>query len=99
MKELFLKILVLAYAGTAIVDTLAYWPTINDLWRHKKASANIQSFTLWTTTTGIAFLYSLFVLPDLLFRIVSGMVFFANLLILILSVRLKRSLPQTKKEK
>ena len=89
MKEILLKVLILSYGATAIVDTIAYWPTIKDLWR-KKPSANIHSYILWTTTTGIAFLYSLFVLPDLLFRIVSGMTFFANMLILFLSFRLKK---------
>lgn len=91
MQEFLLRILIIGYGATAIVDTVAYWPTIKDLWRHKKASANIQSFALWTLTTGITLLYSLFVLPDLLFRIVSGMIFFSNALILFLSIRLKRN--------
>ncbi len=89
MREILIKILIIAYGSTAIVDTIAYWPTIKDLWLHKKASANVQSFTIWTLTTGITFLYSLFILPDLLFRIVSGLVFFSNSLILFLSIRLR----------
>lgn len=90
MKEILLKILIFCYGGTAIVDTIGYWPTINDLYRHKKQSANIKSFAIWTATTGITFLYSLFILPDLLFRIVSGAIFLSNLMILFLSFRLKR---------
>ncbi|MCK9379241.1 MAG: hypothetical protein M0P97_03835 [Candidatus Moranbacteria bacterium] len=89
MKEILLKILIICYGATAIVDTVAYWPTIKDLW-HKKPSANFHSYILWTATTGIAFLYSLVVLPDLPFQIVSGMIFFANMLILFLSFKLKK---------
>ncbi len=89
MEETLLKILIVSYGVTGIIDTIAYWPTIKDLWLLKKPSANIQSYILWTVTTGIGFLYSLLILPDLLFRFVSGMMFFANVVILILSIRLK----------
>jgi len=48
-----------------------------------------MSFIMWTFSEGIAFMYSLFVLDDLLFRFVSGMHFLACLIILILSYNLK----------
>ena len=89
MQEILFKILIIIYGATAIIDIIAYWPTLKDLWR-KKPSANIYSYILWTATTGIAFLYSLLILPDLPFRIVSGVVFFANVSILFLSLRLKK---------
>lgn len=89
MKEILLKILIVAYGATAIIDIIAYWPTIKDLWIHKKPSANIQSFALWTLATGVSFLYGIFVIQDLLFIIVSGMIFLSNFLILVLSIRLK----------
>ncbi len=89
MEETLLKILIISYGATGIIDTIAYWPTIKDLWFLKKPSANIQSYILWTITTGIGFLYSLLILPDWLFRFVSGMMFLANVVILILSIRLK----------
>ena len=90
MENLLIFILVIAYAGTGIVGVVAYWPTITDLYRHKKPSANINSYILWTTTSGIAFLYSIFVLPDLLFIIVSGLNFVACALVLILAIGLKK---------
>ncbi len=91
MQEILFKILIISYGATAFVDILAYWPTVKDLYYAKKPSANITSYILWSTTNGIAFLYSLFILPDLLFRIVSGVYFFSNLLIIFLSFRLKKN--------
>ena len=79
----------IAYASVGAIANVAYWPTIKDLYFHKKPSANITSYLLWTATSGIAFLYSLFVLKDSLFRIVSGLSFAANTLILVLSINLK----------
>lgn len=89
MKEILIKIIVISYGATAVVDILAYLPTIKDLYKHKKPSANVTSYWLWTTTTGTGFLYSLFILPDLLFRLVSGAMFLSNLLILVLIIRLQ----------
>ena len=89
MKEILLQALTIAYAVVGVVGFIAYWPTIKDLYHHKKPSANTVSYMLWTTTTGIAFLYSLFILPDLLFRIVSGINFGACALVLFLRIRLK----------
>lgn len=89
MKELFLQAITVAYAGVGVIGLIAYWPTIKDLYHHKKASANIASYILWTGTASISFLYSLFILQDLLFRIVSGINFLACMIVLILSINLK----------
>lgn len=91
MKELLLQILTIAYAGVGVVGFIAYWPTIKDLYRHKKPSANVPSYILWTATAAIAFLYGIFILPDLLFIIVSGMNFAAVAIVLFLSVRLEKN--------
>lgn len=93
MEELLLRLLIIAYASAGVIETIAYWPTIKDLYHHKKPSANITSYVLWTVTTGIAFLYSIFILPDLLFRIVSGLNFGACALIILLSINLKYGQP------
>jgi hypothetical protein len=90
MTDFLLQALVVAYAATGIVGLIGYWPTIKDLYQEEKPSANSASYILWSSTGGIAFLYALFVLPDLLLRIVSGINFFACLVVLILSVRLKK---------
>ena len=90
MKETFLSILVIAYGTTGIVGILAYWPTIKDLYYYRKKSANIASFVMWVATSGITFLYSLFILSDLLLRIMSGMNFLACVLVLFLSLGLKK---------
>ena len=89
MKELFLQVLAVAYAGVGVVSIVAYWPTMRDIYHHK--TANITSYFLWTGTAGISFLYSLFILPDLLFQIVSGMNFGACMVVLLLSIGLERS--------
>lgn len=91
MEDLFIKVLSVAYGLVGVIGILAYWPTIVDLYHHKKLSANVMSFVMWTFSEGIAFMYSLFVLDDLLFRFVSGLHFLACLIILILSYNLKAS--------
>jgi len=88
MQEILLRILTVAYACVAIVATLGYVPTIKDLYHHKKASANIYSYVLWSATSGVTFLYSIFILNDTLFRAVSGVNFLACAIVLLLSVRL-----------
>ena len=89
MKGILLQVLTVAYAGVGIIGIIAYWPMIKDIYFHKKSSANVTSYILWTITSGIAFIYSIFILPDLLFRIVSGTNFAACALILYLSVKLQ----------
>lgn len=91
-KTILLQILIVAYGATGIIALIGYWPTIKDLYRHKKKSANVASYILWTFTGGIAFLYSLFILPDLLLRIISGISFVSCLVILVLSIGLKNDL-------
>ena len=89
MTEILLQILILAYAIVGVVATIGYIPTIKDLWLHKKMSANVNSYLIWTVCSGITVLYSLFILPDLLFQIVSGLNFVSCALILLLSIVLK----------
>jgi len=89
MQELSSQILIIAYGATGFLSFIAYWPTIADLYFHKKQSANISSYALWSSSTGIAFLYSIVILKDLLLRIVMGINFSACLIILFLSIRLK----------
>lgn len=89
MYEMLLRILVIAYACVGALVIFGYWPTIRDLYYHKKQSANLNSYIIWTISMGIAFLYSLFILPDLLFRIVSGVEFIACAAILILCIGLR----------
>jgi len=88
MSGILLQALIVAYASVGVITIIAYWPTIKDLY-HKKPSANMSSYVLWTAASGIAFLYSLFILPDLLFRIVSGLNFGASALVLLLSINLR----------
>ena len=91
MEKILLRFITLAYGSVGVLGLAAYWPTIKDLYHHKKASANTASYIIWTATSGITFLYSMFVLPDFLFRLVSGMNFAACITVLVLSIRLKRA--------
>ncbi len=90
MTELFLTLLIIAYASVGVIATIGYIPTIKDLWIHKRKSANISSYIIWTLCAGITFLYALFILQDLLVRIVTGANFVCCAVILILSIRLKQ---------
>lgn len=87
----FTQALIVAYAGVGVLVTIGYLPTMKDLYLHKKKSANTHSYIIWTVCTGITLLYSFFILPDLLFRIVSGLNFLCCALILALCVRLRYS--------
>jgi len=91
MDNIFLQILIFAYAGVGIIATIGYIPTIKDLLINKRMSANINSYLIWSFCSGVAFLYSLFVLPDFLFRVVSGLNFLCCTLILFLSIYLSFS--------
>ncbi|MEQ1849266.1 MAG: hypothetical protein ABL890_01610 [Candidatus Peribacteraceae bacterium] len=90
MTTILYTLLSVAYAATGVIGVLAYWPTIRDLYHHKKKSANISSYVLWTWTTCIAFLYALFIIPDTLLILASGFQFLACLVVLMLSVNLSR---------
>lgn len=81
--------LIVAYAGVGVLVTIGYLPTMKDLYLHKKKSANTHSYIIWTLCTAITLLYSIFILPDLLFRIVSGLNFLCCALILALCIRLR----------
>jgi len=89
MGNLLLQILIIAYASVGVIATIGYLPTIKDLYFRKKMSVNTNSYSIWTVSSCITFLYSLFILPDLLFRIVSGLNFASCALILLLSIGLK----------
>ncbi|MCB0428375.1 MAG: hypothetical protein KDD18_08725 [Mangrovimonas sp.] len=91
MENLLLKTLVFTYGASSFISLIAYWPTIKDLYLHKKPCANIASFFMWSSTSGIEFFYALFILPDTLLRVVSGINFFACLMVLYLSFNVKRS--------
>jgi hypothetical protein len=91
MKEILINSIIIAYGLVGIVNIVAYWPTIKDLYHHKKASANTTSFYIWTVAAVITLLYSIFILPDPLFIIVSAINLAADLTVLILSIILKRS--------
>ncbi len=88
MSVNLLRILAIAYVATGVIGTIAYWPTIKDVYSHKP-SANVSSYLVWTLTTIITFLYAIFILPDPFFIFVSATNFVACTLILILRLRIK----------
>jgi hypothetical protein len=89
MNETLVKILSVAYASVGVVSLIAYYPTVKDLYYYEKPSANAISYIIWTVTSCITFLYSLFAIHDMLFMIVSGTNFLACALILSLRLRLE----------
>jgi hypothetical protein len=90
MEEILLKILTLAYGSTGVVGIVAYWPTIRDL-INKKPSANSSSYSIWVATNLITFLYSLFVVKDFLFQLVSGAYLAVNTSVFLLILRIKKN--------
>jgi hypothetical protein len=80
-ESLLLRVLTIACAGAGIVGVAAYWPTIKNLFYRKKSSANVSTYKIWAATSGIAFSYSLLILPDIFFKIVSAIRFALRALI------------------
>ncbi len=91
MEVLFVRLLSFLYIGVGIMGAFAYWPTIKDLYKYKKPSANVSSYIIWTFTTGVTFLYSIFVLPDLFFQTVSLANFLACTIVLVLRLKVDNS--------
>ncbi|HXH19497.1 MAG TPA: hypothetical protein VNJ07_10480 [Chitinophagales bacterium] len=88
MHEFFLEIIKYAYGTVGIFSLAAFYPTIKDLYFHKKPSANLHSYYLWTAATFITMLYSFFILDDFLFRLISSLNFAACFSTLMLIVGL-----------
>ncbi|MBI5400546.1 MAG: hypothetical protein HZB12_00295 [Candidatus Yonathbacteria bacterium] len=86
MQTTLLHILTFTYGTTGVVGAIAYWPTIKDVYT-RKPSANVSSYLMWTLTTAITLLYSIFILPDPFFIFVSTTNFAACVLILMLRLR------------
>ena len=76
------------YAISGIIIIVGYYPTIKDL-IHKKRSANVPSYIIWTGTYFVGFLYAAFVVKDLLFSILSMAGCLCCLVIWLLAARLK----------
>ncbi len=91
MKPVLSQSLAIMYGCSGIIGFIAYWPTIRDLSKYKKQSANLISYFIWGITTGITFLYALFMITDILFKIISGINFGACLTILVLSKSLSKT--------
>jgi hypothetical protein len=96
--NLLLNILSVFYAATGVAATIGYFPTIKDLLRGKMSSNN-HSYIIWATCGLIVFLYSLFILPDPLFIMVSGLNFICCALILILGLSIKQKKPISEQKK
>lgn len=86
--EIILIIIAFLYASTGIIATVGYIPTIRDLTK-KIASANINSYIIWTFCSCITFLYALLIISNLLLEIVTGLNFASCTIILILALKLK----------
>jgi len=91
MIEIISQTLMLAYASTGIIATIGYVPTIKDLVIHRKMSANIASYSIWTFCSAVTFLYSMILIQDLLLRIVTGLNFGCCALILGLALSIKKN--------
>jgi len=89
MEGIILQIMTAAYASVGVLGKIGYWPTIKDLYFHKKPSANINTYALWTMTTAVVCLYAAFIIDNFWFRVVAVLDFTFCLTILALSLHLK----------
>jgi len=90
MNEFLLQTLKICYTSIGIITITGYWPTIKDLYYHKKPSANTTSYIVWTICSVIALIYGIFILHDLSFIFVSGVGFICCSIILFLSLKFKK---------
>ncbi len=89
MEGIFLQLMTIAYASVGVLSKIGYWPTIKDLYWHKKPSANINTYALWTMTTAVVLLYAALIIDNFWFRVVAVLDFMFCLTILSLSLHLK----------
>lgn len=89
MKETLLQVLTILYGLVGFVSVAAFWPTIVDL-RQQKPSANTSSYLIWTLTSFVSFLYSIFILSDKLVLVIFGINFICCVFVFLLSVQLNQ---------
>lgn len=92
MSQLLIQILSLAYSAGGVICLIAYWPTIKDLAIHKKPSANNATYAMFIFYAASAFLYSIFVLPNVLFSVMSAINLLCCTVVLVLNMKLGREL-------
>ncbi len=88
MEQYFIYTLTFLYSIGGLVTFAGFFPTMKDLWKGKP-SANVYTYTIWTSTTFITSLYAIFVVKDLVFSLVINLQLAACLTVLILRLRLK----------
>ncbi len=94
-----MQLLTVGYASVGVIGKIGYWPTIKDLCWHKKPSANINTYALWTMTTAVVLLYAALVIDNFWFRAVAVLDFMFCLTILALSLRLKYKTARVKTDR
>ena len=77
------------YAGTGILATIGYLPTIKDL-LNKKASANLNSYIVWTSLGVVTFIYTFLIIQDFLLLTMTGLILISNSIVLILALKLNK---------
>ena len=85
----YIALITFLYACTGVIGVVAYAPTFKDLF-NKIASANPSSYGLWTFTYSVTFLYTVFVVKDMLLSIFMGVHVISCGCITFFSWRLKR---------
>ncbi len=72
-----MNILSIAFAATAVVDIIGYYPQIKRVINpdHELKSLSFRSFGIWSISIFVAFLYAVFEVQDLLLAVVTGIDF------------------------
>ncbi len=79
------------YLAAGIIGNVGYIPTIRDLWRLKPA-ANLYSYTVWSLTSLLVFVYAVVVNGDRLFIALSCMTLCLCVAVVSLEYRRRRYL-------
>jgi hypothetical protein len=65
----------IAYLASGLTMAAHYLPLLRRAWRHPGATATAQSlltWSVWTLCRGVAFVYGIYIVHDLIFLIVVG---------------------------
>ena len=76
-------IITIVYAFTAVISFYGYYPTLKDLIKDKKNSANYKSYIIWSVEYIITLIYVAMVLKDLLLSVI---LLFHNIIIIVIAI-------------
>ena len=65
-----ITLITILYGMSGVIMISGYYPTLKDLFFHKKNSANVQAYSIWAVACLIGVLYGITVLHDWLYTVI-----------------------------